>query len=97
MLLQSDAAPSGSDEPTVLRLLPALPESWPSGEVRGLRGRGGFEVSFRWRESELERATVRSLRGGPVTIRCGDRAITLTDLAAKQVVVLNGALERQEP
>ncbi|HTO04456.1 MAG TPA: glycoside hydrolase N-terminal domain-containing protein, partial [Opitutus sp.] len=97
MLLQSDAAPSGSDEPTVLRLLPALPEIWPSGEVRGLRTRGGFEVSFRWRESELVQATLRSLRGGPVTVRCGDRTVTLTDLAAKQGVVLNGALERLEP
>jgi alpha-L-fucosidase 2 len=94
LLLQSETPAVGTDEPTKIRLLPALPEIWESGEVRGLRARGGFEVSFRWRGSELEQATIRSLRGGPVTVRCGDRTITLTDLAAKQTVVLNGALER---
>jgi alpha-L-fucosidase 2 len=95
MLLQSNAAPVGSTEPTTIRLLPALPSIWESGEVRGLRARGGFEVSFRWHESELEQATIKSLSGGPVTVRCGDRTITLTDLPAKQTVVLNAALERQ--
>jgi alpha-L-fucosidase 2 len=97
MLLQSEASAVGSDDATVIRILPALPEIWEQGEVRGLRARGGFELSFRWSGSELEQATIRSLRGGPVTVHCGDRTISLTDLAAKQTVVLNGALERQSP
>ena len=97
MLLQSEAPAVGSDDATVIRILPALPEIWEEGEVRGLRARGGFEVSFRWTGSELEQATIRSLRGGAVTVRCGDRTISLTDLDAKQTVVLNGALERQAP
>lgn len=95
MLLQSQAAPVGSDQPTLLLLLPALPESWENGEIRGLRARGGFEVDLRWRGLELDQVTVRSLRGGPVTLRCGDRTTTLKDLPAKKSVVLNGALEIQ--
>jgi hypothetical protein len=42
-------------------------------------------------------ATIRSLRGGPLTVRCGDRTITLPDLGARETIVLNAALERQNP
>jgi alpha-L-fucosidase 2 len=94
MLLQSEPARTGSDAPARIRLLPALPEIWEAGEVRGLRARGGFEVAIRWSGAELQHATIRSLRGAPVTVRCGDRTITLTDLPANQSVRLNGALER---
>ncbi|GLI06931.1 hypothetical protein YDYSG_29610 [Paenibacillus tyrfis] len=34
--------------PGVIKLLPALPDAWREGRFRGLRCRGGAEVSMAW-------------------------------------------------
>ncbi len=60
-----------------IHLLPALPSAWPTGSVRGLRARGGFEVTLlSWREGHLVRAEIRSTQGGPCTIRDGEKTVT---------------------
>ncbi|MDR1096640.1 MAG: glycoside hydrolase family 95 protein [Tannerella sp.] len=61
MLLQSHAG--------YIQLLPALPDAWPEGHVSGLKARGNFELSFRWTDSQLQEATIRSLAGKPCCIR----------------------------
>ena len=60
-----------------LHLLPALPAPWPKGSVRGLRGRGGFEVSLRWAEGRLTDAVIQSRLGKPLTVRYAGREIEL--------------------
>lgn len=59
MLLQSH----GKDN--VIRFLPALPThpDWQIGEMKGMKARNGFEVSFLWDNHSLKQAEIKSLSG----------------------------------
>lgn len=52
-----------------LHLLPALPDAWARGEIKGLRARGAFEVNMTWSKKTLTLATIKSLDGQPCTVR----------------------------
>jgi alpha-L-fucosidase 2 len=61
MLLQSHASE--------LRLLPALPRAWPRGRFRGLRARGGLEVSLAWRNGRATSGELKASVAGRHRIR----------------------------
>ncbi|MGF7229786.1 glycoside hydrolase family 95 protein [Arachidicoccus sp.] len=52
-----------------LFVLPALPDSWKNGEVKGLKGRGGFALDFIWKDGKLNKLVVHSSIGGNCRIR----------------------------
>lgn len=52
-----------------LHLLPALPDSWNEGEVKGLKGRGNFTVDMAWEKGQLSEARIVSNIGGPLRLR----------------------------
>lgn len=64
-----------------LHLLPALPEVWSGGEVKGLRARGGFEIAMTWSEHRVTSLTIISNLGGNCRLRLpnvitGDQRLT---------------------
>ena len=52
-----------------VHLLPALPDAWANGEVKGLRARGGFTVDICWQDGSLQTATIQSSIGGTLRVR----------------------------
>ena len=76
-----------------INLLPALPKAWPTGSVKGLRARGGFEVDMEWKDGQLTSAILRPTASQPCKVRSGDKLITL-QAKAGEAIKLNGKLER---
>lgn len=52
-----------------IHILPALPELWKKGNVKGLMARGGFEVSMNWNGNEVEKVSILSKLGGNMRLR----------------------------
>ncbi|MGW4641032.1 glycosyl hydrolase family 95 catalytic domain-containing protein [Sphaerisporangium sp. NPDC004334] len=52
-----------------LHVLPALPEAWPSGRVKGLRGRGSHTVGAAWSDGQADEFTITPDRDGVVKLR----------------------------
>ena len=62
MLMQSDGE--------TIWLLPALPDAWQSGSVRGLRTKGGAKVDIEWNNGKITKAVVSGADEQVKIIRC---------------------------
>ena len=56
-----------------IHLLPALPNVWKNGSVKGLVARGGFVIDMDWKEGKLTKAVIHSKNGGVCRIKYGNR------------------------
>jgi alpha-L-fucosidase 2 len=54
-----------------VRLLPALPQAWPKGSVKGLCARGGFVVDFAWEQGQVVSYTIRATREAQLKLCVG--------------------------
>jgi alpha-L-fucosidase 2 len=58
---------------TEVRLLPALPDVWDNGSVKGICARGGFEISMEWNHGTLQNVSIFSKEGGSTTLISGNK------------------------
>ena len=61
MLLQS--------QNNVIELLPAVPDKWKKGQVRGLKAREGYTVDFNWENGKVYYIKISAVKEGNVTVR----------------------------
>jgi len=61
MLVQSHAG--------YIHLLPALPDSWKNGSIKGVRTRGGFSINMEWKKGKIIHLAITSHLGGTCRIR----------------------------
>ena len=70
MLLQSHL---GTPDNRVIELLPALPENWSSGSVKGIRARGGFTFDIEWSDGKVKAISVTSDEENTLRIKLNER------------------------
>jgi alpha-L-fucosidase 2 len=68
MLLQSHTG--------TIELLPALPATWNSGSVTGIKARGGYEVSMDWKEGKLYKAEIKAHKAGHCKVYYSDKLLS---------------------
>lgn len=75
-----------------LEFLPALPSSWQSGNIKGIRGRNACTVDIGWKDGKLERATIKSDNGGTYILRYGEKTRKI-NLAKSETIIVNENLK----
>jgi alpha-L-fucosidase 2 len=76
----------------ILQLLPALPDAWKDGEVKGLRARGGFVVDIKWETGKMVDCKIKSLLGNDLKVSYNGE-IVLMETTAGQSLQLNELLK----
>ena len=70
-----------------IELLPALPKAWKDGKVSGLCARGGYEVSFEWKDGKVRDCSIKARRNGTVTLLYNGQQKTLKFKAGQTMPV----------
>jgi alpha-L-fucosidase 2 len=71
-----------------IHLLPALPDIWKEGYIKGLRARGGFTVDQSWKNGKLTSATIYPDFNGETRIRYLEKTIRITTVSGKPVRIV---------
>ena len=79
MLMQCDGE--------TMDLIPALPQEWKAGEMKGLKARGNYGVSLAWNNGKLTRASITSKNGGNLTINYNGKQKVLSFKAGETKII----------
>lgn len=69
-----------------VHLLPALPDAWPEGAVKGLRARGGFIVDATWKAGDITSYRVHATRDATLRLRVDEREVERTMRAGEDLI-----------
>ena len=72
-----------------IELLPALPDALAKGSVKGIVARGGFELSFQWKDKQLQQISILSKAGGDCILRYGNKQVTIKTIKGKTYQLTN--------
>jgi alpha-L-fucosidase 2 len=67
-----------------IRLLPALPDAWPEGSVKGICARGGFVIDMEWRNRKVAKLSVYSRVDAETTLITGKKQMVIKLKAGEQ-------------
>ena len=79
MLMQCDGE--------TMDLLPALPQEWKAGEMKGLKARGNYGVSLAWNNGKMTRATITSKNGGNLSVNYNGKQKVLSFKAGETKII----------
>ena len=77
-----------------IHLLPALPDAWEEGCVKGLCAKGGFEIDIIWNNGKLAEAIIESKSGERCELLYGEEQLSFKTKkgSSYRVTVENGKL-----
>lgn len=52
-----------------IHILPALPDAWKEGSIKGIKARGNFEADIEWKDNQLLKANIKSISGNDCVLR----------------------------
>ena len=58
----------------VIDILPALPEEWKNGHIKGLKAVGNFTVDIEWEENQARKVVITNHKGQPCYVKCENLA-----------------------
>lgn len=70
-----------------IRLLPALPDAWETGYVKGICVRGGFEIAMEWKDKVVQKVTVYSKNGGKTILYNGNKTKNIVLTKGQRMII----------
>jgi alpha-L-fucosidase 2 len=77
-----------------IELLPALPDEWSEGEVKGMCTRGVFVINMKWMQNKITNLEILSKQGGICRIQLNNKMkVYYNGKRVKTTTTPDGAIE----
>ena len=73
-----------------IEILPVVPKEWKTGEVKGLKARGGFIVDIAWKDNKLVSIKVKSTVSGNCIIKYRTNLENYNEVKEASLILLSG-------